>query len=260
MITKMYAFVDATKAVYTEHFVENHFNTFDIPSPWMSEIYTVHGYLLNVIRFEIDVDLSSCQFSNTGIDPCDDSEASLGSIRAILYSEIVRTRACAAIISKVREQAAGLSETFRVALQHLQLMRNLFHVSFPPPDAESVASGLEVPPPEFIAQQLHSRTRILALGHEFQLLLLSSMEYLPTHYNLTDFEYLKALQTMYLEAGRIAETASNMECWMLFSGHHSAAMTNYRAMLCHHARRQLPANDASPASVRAEAFKKVKWW
>jgi hypothetical protein len=38
MITNMHAFVDAAKAVYTDHFVENHFNTFDIPSPWMSEI------------------------------------------------------------------------------------------------------------------------------------------------------------------------------------------------------------------------------
>jgi hypothetical protein len=260
MITNMHAFVDAAKAVYTEHFVENHFNMFDIPSPFMSEIYTVHDYLLNVIRFEIDVDLSSCQFSNSGIDLCDDSEASLCSIRAILYSEIVRTRACAAIISKVREQAAGLSETFRVALQHLQLMRNLFHVSFTPPDAHSAALGLEIPPPEFIAQQLRSRTRILALGREFQLLPLSSMAYLPTHFNLTDFEYLKTLQTIYLEAGRMAETTSNMECWLLFSGRYAAAMESYRAALCQSAHSQLPAKDTSPASVRAEALKKVKWW
>jgi hypothetical protein len=149
MITNMHAFVDAAKAVYTDHFVENHFNTFDIPSPWMSEIYTVHDYLLNVIRFEIDVDLSSCQFSNSGIDLCDDSEASIGSIRAILHSEIVRTRACAAIISKVREQAAGLSETFnfRVALENLQLMSNLFE--FPRPDAQSAAPWLEISPLEF---------------------------------------------------------------------------------------------------------------
>jgi hypothetical protein len=100
----------------------------------------------------------------------------------------------------------------------------------------------------------------LALGDGFQLLLRNSMEYLPTHYDLSDFEYLKTLQTMYLEAGRIAETTSNMERWMVFSGHHSAAMANYRAMLCLHARRELPAHDASPASVQAEALKKVKWW
>jgi hypothetical protein len=90
MITNMHAFVDAAKAVYTDHFVENHFNTFDIPSPWMS-----------------------------------------------------------AIISKVREQAAGLSETFnfRVALENLQLMSNLFE--FPRPDAQSAAPWLEISPLEF---------------------------------------------------------------------------------------------------------------
>ena len=88
MITNMHAFVDAAKVVYTEYFVDNHFNAADIPGPWMSEIYTVHHYLLNVIRSEIDVDLSSCQFSNSGIDLCEDSEASMGPIRAILHSEI----------------------------------------------------------------------------------------------------------------------------------------------------------------------------
>jgi hypothetical protein len=260
MITNMHAFVDAAKVVYTEYFVDNHFNAADIPGPWMSEIYTVHDYLLNVIRFEIDADLTSCTFSHSGIDLCDDSEASMGSIRAILHSEIVRTRACAATISKVYEQATGLGKTFRIALQHLQLMRELFHAKFPQPYAESVAPGAEVPLPEFLSQHLHSRTRVLGLDHEFQLLLLSSKAYLPTCYNLTDFEYLKTLQTVFLEAGQIAETTSNMECWMLFSGHHSAAMADYRAMLCHQTRGQLPAHDASPASVRAETFKKVKWW
>jgi hypothetical protein len=86
------------------------------------------------------------------------------------------------------------------------------------------------------------------------------MAYLPTHFNLTDFEYLKTLQTIYLEAGRMAETTSNMECWLLFSGRYAAAMESYRAALCQSAHSQLPAKDASPASVRAEALKKVKWW
>jgi hypothetical protein len=226
----------------------------------VSEIYTVHDYLLNVIRFEIDVDLESCAFSNSGVNLCDDSEATMGSIRTILYSEIVRTRACAATVSKIREQAVNLSETFRVALQHLRLMDQLFYVSFPPPDAETAAPGQEVPPPEVVAQHLQSRTRILALGKEFQLLLLSAREYLPTHYNLTDFHYIDNLQTILVEAGQTAETTSNMDCWMLFSGRHSATMANYRTTLCQRAHTQLPASDASPASVRAAAFQKVKWW
>lgn len=260
MLTNIRAFEDAAKAVYAEYFIENHFDTADIPGLWMSEIYTVHDYLLNVIRFDIDVDLASCSFSNSGIDLCDASDATMGSIRNILHSEIVRTRACAATISKIREQAAGLSETFRVALQHLQLMRNIFHVSFPPPETEAVAAGPELPPPEMIAQHLHSRTRVLALGKEFQLLLLSSREYLPTHYNVSDFHYLHTLQGVLLEAGRDAETTSNVDCWVLFSGRYSAAMASYRSELCRRARAQLPANDASAASVRAAAFRKVKWW
>jgi hypothetical protein len=198
ILKSMRAFEDAAKAVYAEYFIENHFNAMDIPAPWMSGIYTVHDYLLNVIRFEIDVDLASCAFSNSGIDLCDNSEATMGLIRAILYSEIVRTRACAATVSKIREQTVKLSETFRVALQHLRLMEQIFFVSFPPPDAES---GQEVPLPEIVAQHLQSRTRILTLGKEFQLLLLSAREYLPTHYNLTDFHYLNNLQTVLQEAG-----------------------------------------------------------
>jgi hypothetical protein len=258
--TNMRAFEDAAKAIYTEHFVENHFNTLDIPGPWMGEIYTVHDYLLNVVRFDTDADLASCAFSNSGVNLCDDSEANISSIRAILYSEVVRTRACAATIQKIYSQAVGLSETFRVALQHLDLMERLFYISFPPPDAESVAPGQDVTPPEIVAQYLQLRTRVLALGKEFQLLLLSSMEYLPTHYNVTDFRYLETLQKTLLEAGRNAETTSNMDCRVLFSGRHSAAMANYRTALCQAAHSQLPANDASPASVRAAAFQKVKWW
>jgi hypothetical protein len=260
MLNNVRAFEDAAKAVYAECFIENHFNAIDISGPWMGEIYTVHDYLLNVIRFDIDVDLASCAFSNSGIDLCDDSEASIGSIRAILYSEVVRTRACAATIHKIHFQAMGLSDTFRVALQHAQLMRNLSYVSFAPPDAETVAPGQEVPPPEFLAQNLQMRTRVLALGHEFQLLLLSSLRYLPTHYNVTDFEYLETLQTNLLEAGHDAETTSNIECWMLFSGRHSAAMANYRTALCQAAHSKLSANDASLASARTAAFQKVKWW
>ena len=260
MFNNMRAFEDAAKAVYAEYFIENHFNAMDIPAPWMSEIYTVHDYLLNVVRFEIDVDLDSCAFSNSGVNLCDDSEATMSSIRAILYSEIVRTRACAATVFKIREQAVGLSETFRVTLQHLRLMEQLFFVSFPSPDAESVAPGQEVPLAEIVAKHLQSRTRILALGKEFQLLLLSAREYLPIHYNLTDFHYLDNLQTVLLEAGLTAEATSNMDCWMLFSGRHSAAMVKYRTALCQRAHSQLPAHDASPASVRAAAFQKLKWW
>jgi hypothetical protein len=257
MLTNMRAFVDAAKDVYTEYFVKNHFNTLDMHDPWTSEIYTVHDYL-NIIRFETDADLSSCAFSNSGIDLCDHSESDLASIRAILYSEIVRTRTCAATISKLRQQAAGLSETFRVALQHLQLMENLFYVQFSLPEPEADAIGL--PPPDILAQYLQLRTRVLALGHEFQLLLLSSMAYLPNNYNVTDFQYLKDLQTTLLEAGRNAETTSNLGCWVLFSGRHEPAMKSYRKALCLRARGQIPANDASTASVRAAAFRKVKWW
>jgi hypothetical protein len=260
IITNMRAFVDAAESVYTEYFVDNHFNAAEMPGPWMRGAYIVHDYLLNVIGFEVDADLTSCQFSNSGIDLCDDSEASIGSIRAILHFEIVRTRACAAIISKVREQATGLAETLRVTLQHIQLISELYHAKIPQPYAESVAPGAEVPPPKFLSQHLHSRTRILALGSKFQLLLFSFIDYLPTSDNPTDFEYLKALQTIYLEAGQIAETTSNMEYWMLFSGDYSDAMANYRATLCHRVRSQLQANDASPASVRAEASMEVKWW
>lgn len=199
LVNDMHAFVDAAKAVYAKNFVESHFaevrsDVMIISDPALREIYTAHEYLLNVTRFEPDVDLTSCVFTNTGIDPCEESEPTLPMIHALIYSEVVRTRACVTTIFKINQQAVGLSETLREAFQHLPSMEHIFDLPVSPQETNSTETLPQRPPPEVLAHNLQVVTRVLALGSDFKHLLLSAAVHLPAHNSTIDFEYLENLQ------------------------------------------------------------------